>query len=354
MSSNKIISFTDIHYGLKRNSIEHNKDCDSFIDWVIDTAKEQGITECAFLGDWHHNRHTINVETLKYSFDGMHKLNKYFSKVYFIVGNHDLYYRETREINSLVMAEGLHNFVVIDKPTTAGDMLFLPWLVQDEWKEVKKMKAKYIFGHFELPTFLLNSMISMPDHKELNADDFPSDSYVFSGHFHKRQNKNNVWYIGNAFPHTFDDTNDDERGCMILDRDTSTISFEAWEDAPKYRKYVFDDIKGNEASMFEGVSKIHAKIFYNSSTNTPIQMNIYREELKEKYDFRVIDLIDQATTRVVETTEDGTIINESVEQSDETQLELIEDVNSATIKQLSKLESDEYEVPLLIQLYREL
>ena len=144
-----IIVFTDIHYGNKRNSLEHNMDCDQFIDWVIEQAKSKGITRCAFLGDWHHNRHTINVETLKYSFTGMYKLNEYFDDVYFIVGNHDMYYRESREVNSLIMADGLDKFTIIDKPTHVedGDLLFMPWLINEEWRDVKQMKAKYIFGH---------------------------------------------------------------------------------------------------------------------------------------------------------------------------------------------------------------
>lgn len=350
--TNRIISFTDIHYGLKRNSVEHNKDCDQFIDWVINKAKENNIKVCAVLGDWHHNRHTINIETLTYSHRGMYKLNQYFDTVYFIVGNHDMYYRETRDVNSLVIADGLDKFVIVDKPLHIDEMLFMPWLVDDEWKEIKNMKAKYIFGHFELPTFFLNSMIRMPNNNELDISAFDKDSYVYSGHFHKRQSQGNVRYIGNAFPHTFDDTDDDERGCMILDRTTSEVEYHTWDNAPKYRKYDYDALKGNEDSILRGVSKIHAKIMYNSSEQTAIQMNIYREMLKDNYDFRVVDLIDIATTRIIEKDSDGNIISEGIDT--ESELELIEDVNNATIKQLSKIESDEYSVPLLIQLYREL
>ena len=36
------------------------------------------------------------------------------------------------------------------------------WLVGDEWKKIPKIKSKYMFGHFELPTFKLNAMVEMP------------------------------------------------------------------------------------------------------------------------------------------------------------------------------------------------
>ena len=48
-----------------------------------------------------------------------------------------------------------------------------------------------MFGHFELPSFYMNAMVQMPDHGELRAEDFKNQSYVFSGHFHKRQHKEN-------------------------------------------------------------------------------------------------------------------------------------------------------------------
>lgn len=344
-----LIVFTDIHYGNKRNSLEHNMDCDQFVDWVIEVAKERDIKRGAFLGDWHHNRQSIDVETLFFSVAGMRKLNDYFDEFYFVVGNHDMYYRNSRDVNSLIIGESLDNFIVVDKPTFIEEdsMLFLPWLINDEWKEVRNMKAKYIFGHFELPTFYLNTMITMPDHGELKAEDFSDASYVFSGHFHKRQNQKNVWYIGNAFPHTFDDVDDDERGVMILS--DSGIEFKAWHDAPKFRKYRMAELHQNEEKFLSGVSKIHAKILYNSSEYSPMMMNIYREEIKEKYDFRSIEVVDTATTVVI----DGD--DSEVEETDEEKEDkILEGIDATVIRQIRKQESDEFDIELLVELYKDL
>ena len=81
-----------------------------------------------------------------------------------------------------------------------------------DWKRVQKINAPYMFGHFELPRFKMNAMVEMPDHGQLNKDHFAAKRTVFSGHFHKRQNRGKIWYIGNAFPHNFADNWDDERG----------------------------------------------------------------------------------------------------------------------------------------------
>lgn len=93
----KAIFFTDIHLGLKSNSQIHNQDCIDFVKWTIETGKAQGCDTCFFLGDWHNNRASINLVTLDYSLQALELLSKAFT-VYFIPGNHDLYYREMNDL----------------------------------------------------------------------------------------------------------------------------------------------------------------------------------------------------------------------------------------------------------------
>ena len=63
----KVIAFTDIHFGMKNNAKAHNLDCLNFIDWMIEKAKDQNIKTCIFGGDWHHQRASVNVSTLNYT-----------------------------------------------------------------------------------------------------------------------------------------------------------------------------------------------------------------------------------------------------------------------------------------------
>ena len=97
---NKVACFTDIHFGMKGNSRVHNDDCEAFVHWFIAQAKAHGCETCIFLGDWHHHRASTNVSTMNYTVSNMERLGAAFEKVYVIMGNHDLYYREKREINS--------------------------------------------------------------------------------------------------------------------------------------------------------------------------------------------------------------------------------------------------------------
>ena len=225
--------FTDIHFGLKNNSHLHNKDCLDFVKWFIDQATTLDCETCIFLGDWHHQRSSINVSTLNYTLTALGLLNDSFENVYFINGNHDLYYRDSRNLNSIEFNKLLSNFTQINEPFVKDDVAIVPWLVSDEWKKIKKIKSKYMFGHFELPHFYMNAMITMPDTGTISEKHFVNQELVFSGHFHKRQVRNNIVYIGNAFPHNYSDAGDTERGMMWLKWDAEP-EFITWPEQPTY------------------------------------------------------------------------------------------------------------------------
>jgi DNA repair exonuclease SbcCD nuclease subunit len=163
----------------------------------------------------------------------LRKLNNYFDKTYILVGNHDLFYRENRDVHAMVITTEFDNIVLIDEPITQGNVAFVPWLVEEEWKDVASMKSKYLFGHLELPGFKMNAQVAMPDTGELNTNHFPHQDYVFSGHFHIRQTKGKINYIGNPFGHNYSDVWDFERGAMYLEWDKEP-EFIDYTDGPRY------------------------------------------------------------------------------------------------------------------------
>ena len=130
----KVACFTDIHFGRRNNSRSHNQDCENFVDWFCKTAKANGCDTAIFLGDWHDHRASINVSTLNYTVSNLETLSKNFEKVYLISGNHDLYYREKREINSLPFARNIDNIIIVNEQLTDGNVTIVPWLVDEEWK----------------------------------------------------------------------------------------------------------------------------------------------------------------------------------------------------------------------------
>lgn len=327
--------FSDIHFGLKHNSRKHNNDCEEFIIWFCEEAKKRGAETCIFLGDWHHHRNTINVSTLNYTTSNLKRLSDNFEKVYFIVGNHDLFYREKREIHSLPMADRFPNIIPIQEPLEEGDCAFVPWIVNDEWKTITKIKAKYMFGHFELPGFKLNSLIEMPDHGGLNKTHFKNQELVFSGHFHKRQNWQNVHYIGNPFGHNYADAWDFERGATFLEWD-GVPEFVQWTDGPKYMTTTISQIAENPEKFLVDKASIKAVIDVDLSYE---EVNYMKETFVDQFNIRELKLIPG---------------NDTEHEIDDGKELVFETVNEIVVSQLNDIDSDTYEKEKLIDIYNRL
>jgi DNA repair exonuclease SbcCD nuclease subunit len=331
----KALVFTDIHYGLKSNSTQHNEDCNNFVDWAIDIAKKEKCETGFFLGDWHHNRSSINLLTLSYSLKALEKLSKTFKNFYFLPGNHDLYYKDKRDIHGAEWAKHLPNIKVINEWFQEDNVAIVPWLVKNDHKKVKKIKAKYVFGHFELPHFKMNASITMPDTGEISADDFTKVDHVFSGHFHIRQKQKNIEYIGNCFPHNYADDGDSDRGCMVLEWGKEPV-YHNWEAAPLYKVIPLSTL----------LDKADKLLKPNMYIRVPLDIEISYEEsgfIKEKfvseYNLRELSLIPDQLSDINSTTE----VNMQIQTVDE-----------IVHEKLTNIESDTYNTNLLIQLYQDL
>lgn len=327
---------TDIHFGLKSNSTQHNDDCLDFIKWFIETAKAEGCETCLFLGDWHNNRAAINIVTLNYSLRALELLNDAFDVVYFIPGNHDLYYRDKRDIQSVEWARHLPRVRIVNDWFSDGDVVIAPWLVGDDHKRISKLNAKYMFGHFELPHFYMNAMVAMPDTGQVQREDFYHIEHVFSGHFHKRQTQKNITYIGNCFPHNYADASDDDRGMMILEWGKDP-EFHSWPDQPRYRVYKLSDVLTTpEKLLHPGMHcrvNLDVDISYEEST-------FIKETFVDTYKLRELTLIPVKASDIGQDIVLGNIQFESID--------------TIVTNQLTSIASEHYNSNLLIDIYRNL
>ena len=331
----KVACFTDIHFGLKSNSSTHNQDCEDFVDWFIAEAKKEGCDTGIFLGDWHHNRNSLNMLTLHSSIRALEKLGKAFENFYFFPGNHDLYYKDKRDVHSVDWGRHIPGVTIVSEITTIDDVTLVPWLVGDEWKKMEKLKSRYVFGHFELPLFMMNAMVQMPDHGELQASNFKNPEYVFSGHFHKRQAKQNIVYIGNAFPHNYADAWDDDRGMMILEHGKSPV-YKIWDDAPKFKTIKLSQL----------IDESEKLILPKTYLRVGIDIDISFEEasfIKETF-------MAQANIREL------TLIPEKKEVEINTSLDVqqFESVDQIVSNQIASIQSETYDPKVLLAIYNNL
>lgn len=341
----KIAMFTDIHFGRRSNSRVHNQDCLDFVKWFCNQVNDEKYTHIAFLGDWFESRSAINIETIEYSYQALEMLNEIGLPIYFCVGNHDLHRRTTRDVHSVRMFNELKNFVVIDKPTVIDSMLFSPFLFEDEYADIIQYNDLHAFlGHFEFKNFILTGNSNLAEH---GADHklFAGPKKIFSGHYHKRQSMDNIFYIGNAFPMDFGDAGDYDRGMCTYYVDEDRVTFTNWSDSPKYYKTKLTNVladKWKPLPKMKVKCTIDGELGYNEAQEL-------REAMVEAYELRDFVL-----------EEDRTVKQELLEgddaKVDEDLLDL-SNVDDMVIKQLETVKDDKkakIDGALLVEIYKSL
>ena len=297
---------------------------------------EQWLQSVHLERDWHHHRASVNVSTLNHSVENVGKLSRAFEHVYMIMGNHDLYYREKRDLNSLPYAGLFENVTLVEDAFVKDDVALIPWLVGDDHKKLGKISAKYMFGHLELPRFYMNAMVEMPDHGEINEDHMTGFEKVFSGHFHKRQARKNIWYIGNAFPHNYADAGDDARGMMILEWG-SEPEFHTWPRQPVFRVHKLSDILENPEGLLliDSYVRVHLDIEISYE-----EANFLRETWIPEHKLREMALIPMKAD-----------MNENGQTADGLKFESVDQI---IIDQINSIESNNFDKKILLDIYNNL
>ena len=155
---------------------------------------------------------------------------------------------------------------------------------------------------------------------------------MFSGHFHARQYKGNIHYIGNAFPHNYADAGDNARGAMFLNWGEEPIYVD-WPDCPKYLMMGLRELLGEPEKYLD--ENTHARI----KLDVPIsyeEANFIRETFAKQFNVRELQLIP---------------IKEEEEAFDGVEVEF-ESVDQIVISQLETIDSQIVDKEKLIELYR--
>jgi len=333
----KAAVFTDIHFGLKSNSRTHNQDCEDFVDWFIEQAQKHECDAGIFCGDWHHNRNSLNLTTMGATLRSLEKLGAAFENFYIFTGNHDLYYKDKRDIASTEFARHIEGVTLVNEYVEYDGIALVPWLVQDEWRKIPESDASLMFGHFELPSFYMNAMVKMPEHGDLRSEHFKNQDYVFSGHFHKRQKQGKIHYIGNAFPHNYADAGDEDRGMVIIDRDKGgKPKYINWKDCPRYRNTTLSKLLDPESNI--AGSKTYCRV----TIDLPIsfeEAQFIKETYISQFGCREIVLIPQKQIEEITT---------------ELDISAFESVDEIVAKEIEAIDSDNFDKALLLNIYRDL
>ena len=152
-------------------------------------------------------------------------------KMHTLIGNHDIYYKNTLRVNAPTELLGEYeNIIVYDEPTTVVfdglPILLLPWICDENYEEslrvVTQSSADVCMGHLEL-----NGFEAHPGHVMNNGMDvkhFSNFKKVFSGHYHMKSTKKNVTYLGNPYQLYWNDYGT-KRGFHVFNTESLRTTF---------------------------------------------------------------------------------------------------------------------------------
>jgi DNA repair exonuclease SbcCD nuclease subunit len=224
----KIAIITDTHYGCRKNSkLFHDYFKKFYEDVFFPTLDKEKIQTIVHMGDAFDSRKGVDFSALSWAKNNIFDpIKKRGIDMHLIVGNHDAYYKNTNQVNAVdLLLREYSNVNIISEPTEQFidklKVLFVPWINQENEERTMKIvastKASIVMGHLELQGFRANSNIIM-EHG-LDSNIFKNFKKVFSGHYHTRSNKGNVFYLGNPYEMFWTDLND-TRGFNIFDTET--------------------------------------------------------------------------------------------------------------------------------------
>jgi DNA repair exonuclease SbcCD nuclease subunit len=222
----KIAIITDTHYGAKKGSKSLHEYFELFYKNIFfPTLEEYNVKSVIHMGDAFDSRKSIDYQSLEWSkrvvFDNLKKYD-----VHMIIGNHDVYYKDTNDINSPeLLLKTYNNIITYKEPSEVNigniGILFLPWINKENqdksFKLIKETNCKFAMGHLEFQGFRVNRQVIM-EHG-LDSKSFEKFDMVFSGHYHTRSDNGKIFYLGNPYEMYWTDV-DDTRGFHIFDTET--------------------------------------------------------------------------------------------------------------------------------------
>jgi DNA repair exonuclease SbcCD nuclease subunit len=230
----KIAFVTDTHFGVRQDSpvfLGHAKRF--FTDQFFPYCVKHGVEHVFHLGDVVDRPHQGNFNTLQTLQDCLIRpLIKHDISSDILTGNHDVYHKNTPDVNSLRAIFEHHTFPSIVfhwEPTIVerGGMRFAlaPWATTSRFDAFKQFlwtaDAPWLVGHLEIQTFMLNAMRMAET--GLQPADFHRYEWVLSGHFHMHQTAGNITFVGAPYQMRWDDFGHDH-GFMVLDTRTKKLT----------------------------------------------------------------------------------------------------------------------------------
>jgi predicted phosphodiesterase len=271
----KIALINDTHWGARNDSPAFIDYFNKFYNEVFFPYLQQNnINTIIHLGDVVDRRKFINHNTAhNFKLNFWDKIDLLNIDTHVIIGNHDTYYKNTNEINALQNLNISFNTKVYTSCETVNfdglDILFMPWIcdanMEDSLQNIDKSTAEIVMGHLEIKGFEMHK--GHLNEQGLDKNLFKRFEKVISGHFHKKSDDGQIYYLGCPYQLTWSDYNC-PKGFHIFDTTTRELT-RVPNPAVMFKKFIYDDKKEDYTKKdLSDYENTHVKLFISQKTDS--------------------------------------------------------------------------------------
>ena len=271
----KIALINDTHWGARNDSPAFIEYFNKFYNEVFFPYLQQNnINTIVHLGDVVDRRKFINHNTAhNFKLNFWDKIDLLNIDTHVIIGNHDTYYKNTNEINALQNLNISFNTKVYTSCETVNfdglDILFMPWIcdanMEDSLQNIDKSTAEIVMGHLEIKGFEMHK--GHLNEQGLDKNLFKRFEKVISGHFHKKSDDGQVYYLGCPYQLTWSDYNC-PKGFHIFDTATRELT-RVPNPAVIFKKFIYDDKKEDYTKKdLSDYENTYVKLFISQKTDS--------------------------------------------------------------------------------------
>lgn len=262
----KVLIFSDLHIHNHKKNVNRLNDCLKVLEWVLKEAVSNNCKDILFLGDLFHERSKIDIMNYLKTFEVFMDFNFKHPEinVWLLVGNHDMYHKESWDINSIKPFTAIPNINIIEKPQTVEiqgvKVDFLPH-TENPFKELDALKSgrskddlQLLLGHLAVHGATLNTLYGTTADVIVEHDDvmqqidpvvFEEWDQTFLGHYHAPQvltANGSVEYVGSPLELSFGEAYQDKH-IIIFDMKSYKKTYIDNTFSPKHLLVMVKDIE---------------------------------------------------------------------------------------------------------------
>ena len=248
----KIAIITDTHFGARNDNLNFNDYFFKFYDNVFfPTLKERDITTCIHMGDVVDRRKYISYRIANdFRSRFIERFKELNIDLHIVIGNHDTYYKNTNDVNSmneLVGEDSLTSIYSEPQVVEFDDVpiQFIPWINAGNYSKtmeaLSKSPAQIAMGHLEVSGFQMYR--GQYSENGWDKELFRRFDTVFSGHFHHKSDDGQIYYLGTPYQIFWNDF-DDPKGFHIFDTKTRELE-RIINPHTLFKKIYYDDTQEN-------------------------------------------------------------------------------------------------------------